>query len=144
MSIISDLKPGLTGIAQLRAIIETGAKSPIHKILDISLVTAEDGSVTVEALPRADHENPTGVVQAGYLAALLDAACGYAVQSVLPNRTTYATLELKVSCHRTVMSDTGRSGRKERFCRSRAASLSQRQRHSIASGDLSDRGVPPF
>lgn len=107
MSMLSELEPGLSGLAQLQALIAAGRQPPIHETLDIALVSAEEGSVVVEARPGAAHLNPAGIVQGGYVASVLDTACGCAVHSALPANTGFSTMELKVAYHRPVTVGTG-------------------------------------
>ncbi|MET0387582.1 MAG: PaaI family thioesterase [Polyangiales bacterium] len=107
MSLLSELDPQLTGLQQLHALIARGVQPTIHDTLDIALVSAEEGFVVVEARPSGKHLNPAGIVQGGYVAAVMDTACGCAVHSVLPPSTAFTTLELKVAYHRAVTTDTG-------------------------------------
>jgi uncharacterized protein (TIGR00369 family) len=104
---LSELAPGLNGLEQLRMLLGSGRQPPIHETLDITLMSAEEGLVTVEAHPGDRHLNPAGIVQGGYVAAVLDSACGCAVHSALPSRTAFSTLELKIAYHRPVTTDTG-------------------------------------
>jgi uncharacterized protein (TIGR00369 family) len=108
MSMLSLLEPGLTGLQQLRALIATGRQPSIHETLSIALVSVEEGHAVVEAMPGAAHLNPAGIVHGGYAATMLDTACGCAVHSALPTGTGFVTLELKVSYHRPLTSQTGK------------------------------------
>lgn len=107
MSMLADLPSGLSGLEQLRTLLASGRQPPIHETLDIALVSVEDGIVAVEARPGDRHLNPAGVVQGGYVATVLDTACGCAVHSALRPGVVYSTLELKVAYHRPVTSRTG-------------------------------------
>ena len=107
MSLLSELQPGLTGLEQLRAMLESTRQPPIHETLAIALVWAETGFVIVEAAPGERHLNPAGIVHGGYIATILDTACGCACHSALAANTGFATLELKVSYHRAVTTKTG-------------------------------------
>ncbi len=107
-SLLSQLDPGLDGLAQLRSVLAAGLQPPIHETLDIALVSAEYGLVTVEAMPSARHLNPAGTVHGGYIATILDTACGCAAHSALGAHTGYTTLELKISYHRPVTAQTGK------------------------------------
>jgi uncharacterized protein (TIGR00369 family) len=107
MSMLADLEPGLSGLAQLRALLASGRQPPIHETLDIALVSAEEGLVIVEARPGERHLNPAGIVQGGYIATVLDTACGCAVHSALRPGTAFSTLELKVAYHRALTTRTG-------------------------------------
>lgn len=107
MSMVSDLPAGLTGLEQLRALIDSDRQPPIHDTLRIRLVAVGEGRATVEAEPGDAHLNPAGIVQGGYVAAVLDTACGCAVHASLPANTGFSTAELKISYHRPVTADTG-------------------------------------
>ena len=108
LSMLAQLPRGLTGLQQLRALIDIGRQPSIHESLDIVLTSADEGSVVVQGNPSAKHLNPAGVVHGGYVATVLDTACGCAVHSVLPPDTGFTTLELKISYHRAVTPRTGR------------------------------------
>ncbi len=45
MSLLSNLKPGLTGLEQLRTLLAAGRKPSIHEALDIVLIAADEGAV---------------------------------------------------------------------------------------------------
>jgi uncharacterized protein (TIGR00369 family) len=108
MSLLSELPPGLTGLEQLRALLESSRQPPIHGTLAIALVWAEEGFVIVEAAPGERHLNPAGIIHGGYIATILDTACGCAVHSALAPDTGFSTLELKVAYHRPVTTKTGK------------------------------------
>jgi uncharacterized protein (TIGR00369 family) len=61
---------------------------------------------TVE--PAEFHYNPIGMVHGGLAATLIDSATGCAVQTTLPARTAYTTLEFKTNFVRPMSRDTGR------------------------------------
>lgn len=85
------------------------ARQPsIHETLNIALISAREGAVVVEARPSESHLNPAGTVAGGYIATILDAACGCAAHTALPPDTAYTTLELKLSYHRAITPDTGK------------------------------------
>lgn len=133
MSMLSELDSGLSGLEQLRALIGSGVQPPIHQTLEIALVSAEEGLVVVEAMPGDNHLNPAGIVQGGYVAAVMDTACGCAVHSTLPANAAYSTLELKVIYHRPVSSQTGR-------IRAEGRVLSTGRRAAFSEAKLFDAG----
>jgi uncharacterized protein (TIGR00369 family) len=108
MSLLSSLKPGLTGLDQLLALLDAGRQPSIHETLNIALISAREGAVVVEARPSESHLNPAGTVAGGYIATILDAACGCAAHTALPPDTAYTTLELKLSYHRAITPGTGK------------------------------------
>ena len=106
-NLISRLGEGLSGLEQLRAWIASGERPGIGVTLDFYLVQAEDGFVVFEATPGLHAYNPIGTVHGGYIATLLDSACGCACHSKLAADQAYTTLELKVAYHKAVTKDTG-------------------------------------
>jgi uncharacterized protein (TIGR00369 family) len=107
MSMLGKLEPGLDGLQQLRSLLASGKQPPIHETLDISLTLVEKGAVVVEARPGERHLNAAGIVQGGYIAAIMDTACGCAIHTLLPPNTGCSTIELKVAYHRPVTSRAG-------------------------------------
>ncbi|PZQ58233.1 MAG: thioesterase [Sphingomonas taxi] len=132
MSMLADLPPGLTGLEQLRALIDRDRQPPIHETLHIRLVAVDEGRATVEAEPGDAHLNPAGIVQGGYVAAVLDTACGCAVHASLPANTGFSTAELKVSYHRPV---TDRAG----LVRAEGQTLSVGRRAAFSEAKLYDQ-----
>ena len=79
----------------------------ISATLNMRLTHAEEGFVIFEATPDQRFYNLVGSAHGGYIATLLDSACGGAVHSRLAAGQTYITLELKTSYHRPVTIETG-------------------------------------
>ncbi len=97
----------LTGLQQLRALIEAGQRPGIGRSLDFQLVEIEAGRAVFEGTPGRHAYNPIGTVHGGYAATLLDSACGCAVHSRLEAGQRYTTLELKVAYHKALTDETG-------------------------------------
>ncbi len=97
----------LTGLQQLRALIEAGQRPGIGRSLDFQLVEIEAGHAVFEGTPGLHAYNPIGTVHGGYAATLLDSACGCAVHSRLEAGQRYTTLELKVAYHKALTAETG-------------------------------------
>ena len=97
-----------SGLEQLRAQMSSGKRAPIGETLDFSLVEAEAGKAVFEATPGPSAYNPFGAVHGGYIATLLDSACGCAVHTQLPADKGHTTLELKVSFLRGLTDKTGK------------------------------------
>ena len=68
---------------------------------------AERGRVVITLDPGEYLYNPVGVVQGGLITALLDAAMGCAVATLLASRDGYSTLELKVNLVRPLTAEAG-------------------------------------
>jgi len=107
VSLADDLAPGKSGLEQLRAMIGSGLSAGIGGTLKFSLVEIAEGLAVFEGLPGQHVYNPIGMVHGGYMAALLDSACGCAVHSRLSATQAYTTLELKVAYHRKITAETG-------------------------------------
>jgi uncharacterized protein (TIGR00369 family) len=97
----------MTGLDQVRALAENAARSPMMQLLEVSTVSAELGGVVMSATPRATFNNQVGVMHGGYIATLLDNACGAAAHSVLDGAHYCLTLEIKVAYLRAIHADMG-------------------------------------
>lgn len=107
MNLIDDIAPGLSGLETLQALIAGGGRPPIGDSLDFTFTEVGDGWAVFAGTPGIHAYNPIGTVHGGYAATLLDSACGCAVHSKLSPDQAYTTLELKVSYHRAITTDTG-------------------------------------
>jgi len=130
-SLFDEISPGLPGIEQLRAMIDTGRRPAIGDSLDFQLVEVGEGSAAFEGVPGRHAYNPIGTVHGGYAATLLDSACGCAVHSRLTATQGYTTLELKVSYHRPMTTETG-------LVRATATLVSFGRRVAFAQATLTD------
>jgi len=107
MSMVEAIGGGLDGLAQLRALMDSGRKPGILVSLDFDFVEVDAGRAVFAGVPGDHAYNPIGTVHGGYAATLLDSACGCAVHSRLQAGQGYTTLELKVAYHRAVTRDSG-------------------------------------
>lgn len=131
ISLVDEIGPGLSGIQQLRALIDSGRRPGIAESLDIRLVEVDEGRAVFEGVPGRHAYNPIGTVHGGYAATLLDSACGCAVHSRLTATQGYTTLELKVSYHKAMTADTG-------LVRAEATLVSFGRRAAFAQATLTD------
>ncbi|KMY85172.1 hypothetical protein BUMB_02059 [Candidatus Paraburkholderia calva] len=107
MSLIKETAAGLDGLAQLRKLIASGRKPGILMSLEFDFIEVESGRA-VFADVSGDHTyNPIGAVHGGYVATLLDSACGCSAHSCLTATHAYTTLELKVAYHKAITRDMG-------------------------------------
>ena len=106
-SLADQIGAGLSGLEQLRALMDTGKLPGIGKSLQFTLTDVNEGRAVFEGVPGTHAYNPIGMVHGGYAAALLDSACGCAIHSSLAAGQKYTTLELKVAYHRAMTVDTG-------------------------------------
>ena len=81
---------------------------PIAELLDFGVTELGPGRAVFTARPGRQHYNPSGTVHGGYAATLIDSATGCAVQTRLPARIGYGTIELKVNYVRRIDETTGR------------------------------------
>src|ERR1700761_3039669 len=107
MNQVADMPAGLTGLEQLRRLLGAESRPPIGDTLDFYLTEVEEGRVVFERGPTMRLYNPIGTVHGGYIATLLDSACGCAIHSRLSATQAYTTLELKVAYHKAVTRDAG-------------------------------------
>ena len=98
----------ISGIEYLKA-LQSGElpPPPIAVLMDMWITEVSEGRVVFAAEPAEYHYNPLGTVHGGVMATLLDSALGCVVQSMLPARTTYTTVELKVNYLRPITAQTG-------------------------------------
>jgi uncharacterized protein (TIGR00369 family) len=107
MDTIRNNAAGLTGLEQLRALMDACTPAPIGVTLGFILVEIEHGRAVFEGRPDRSVYNPIGSVHGGYAATLLDSACGCAVHAALSPTQGYTTLELKVAYHRALSDASG-------------------------------------
>jgi uncharacterized protein (TIGR00369 family) len=84
--------------------------------IGMRLASFKNGEAVVELDADASHANPMGTVQGGILAAIADAAMGWAYMTTLAEGESYTTLEIKTNFLRPV-----RAGRLEARARVRNA-----------------------
>jgi len=93
----------LSGIEQLRLGFQADDNAaPIANTLGFRLIEVEEGRVVFESTPTRAVYNPIGTVHGGYIATLLDSACGCVVHSMLKPGQAYTSLEIKVVFHRAL------------------------------------------
>lgn len=97
----------LSGLEQVQALIAANRQPPFGHKLGISLIEASEGHALFEGTPTERDYNPMGTVHGGYIASILDSACGIAAHTGLAPGQSYTTAELKVSYMRPL---TARSG----------------------------------
>ena len=95
------------GLSQIRALLATGRQPPLGEKLGIALIEADYGHAIFEATPDGSSYNPMGSVHGGYIATILDSACGIAAHTALKPGYGYTTLELKVSFVKGLRSSSG-------------------------------------
>ena len=97
----------LSGLEQLRAAMRGEAPiAPIAATVGFDLKAVDEGHVVFEGVPSQAVYNPLGTVHGGWIATLLDSACGCVVHSMLKPGQAYTTLELKTVYHRALTAGT--------------------------------------
>ena len=100
---------GMAGIDSLRLLLdEQVPPQPMSVLMRIALREIDEGRVTVEAEPAAEHLSLLGTVHGGFVATLLDTVMASAVHSTLAADRTFATLTLEVKMLRPLTDTTGR------------------------------------
>ena len=105
--LLDHFDPALTGMEIVRKMLDEDLRPPMGETLDMRLVEAEPGKITLESTPDARMLNPVGTVHGGWVSTLLDFACGYVVLSKLGPGQRFTTLELKVVFHRALTTGSG-------------------------------------
>jgi uncharacterized protein (TIGR00369 family) len=83
-------------------------KHPLHKILNIEIVSIGDGTAIVHSMPEAKFENAMGRMHGGYIASILDAVMGSAVSSKVPKGLAFGTIDLNAKYVRKIEVATGK------------------------------------
>jgi uncharacterized protein (TIGR00369 family) len=83
-------------------ILEEHLEAPMSRLLGLRLVHVTTGEVTLQADPQAMFRNRQGVMHGGYIATLLDCACGFAGCTMVPDGSFSLTAELKVAYLRKI------------------------------------------
>ncbi len=97
----------LSGLEQVEQLLQAGLQPPFGRKTRVSLIEAAHGHSVFEGRPDESDYNPMGTVHGGYIAAILDSACGIAAHTGLRPFQAYTTADLKVSFLRPL---TERSG----------------------------------
>jgi uncharacterized protein (TIGR00369 family) len=71
-------------------------------LLGMRLAAFASGEATVELDATSAHGNPMGTVQGGIIAAVADAAMGWAYMTTLGEGESYTTVEMKINFLRAV------------------------------------------
>lgn len=99
---------GMSGLAFLQAICDGRLpQAPIAERLDFRLAQADEGLAVFVGTPRVEHYNPIGGVHGGWYGTLLDSCMACAVQTTLPQGTSYTTVEYSVNLVRGITVEAG-------------------------------------
>ena len=141
-----------SGLDALRAIREGALPPwPMQRLLQMDLVTLEQGRVEVRCAVDESVYSPLGAVHGGLVCTLLDTVAGCAVLSTLPRGTGFTSIELKVSFLRPVAVASGpltavgrvvKAGRRIAFAEGQVVDAAGRD-VATASSSLLVFPVPP-
>lgn len=99
---------GGPGLSLIRAMASGDVLPPSSMSrLGIEFVSVAEGTTTLRRAPDDTSYNPVGPAHGTTVAALFDVALGSAIQSALPERRTYATLDTRISYLRPVTATSG-------------------------------------
>lgn len=98
----------MTRLDEIRKVIN-GERDfpPSGKLLQLKMVTAEEGSTTIEMPIRPEILNRGGGVQGGFLASLADANMGTSLATLCDEDESHSTIELKLSYLKPALADAG-------------------------------------
>lgn len=97
-----------SGLEFLQAVARGELRAPIQDTLEMDLTKAEEGRVEYQLTPQEFHFNPAGTLHGGVMATIVDSAMSCAIWTLLPPRTGWTTMELKLGLVRTVTKESGR------------------------------------
>ena len=98
----------MSGLEYMQALRDgTVPPPPILHLMNMDLVSVEEGVAVFSAQPDESHYNPIGAVHGGFACTVLDSVAGCAVQTTLPKGFGYTSLEIKVSYLRALSTTTG-------------------------------------
>ena len=88
----------MSGAEFVQALLDgTFPEPPFAALVGARLVSAGDGEAVLRCVPDESFYSPIGMVHGGLLCTLLDTVAGLAVHSLLPARTGFSTIEIKVN-----------------------------------------------
>ena len=106
---LAEAARSMPGIEFLRAIRDGRLPPPpIAQLMGFSLVEVEPGYAVFECVPGEQHYNPIGAVHGGLAMTLLDSAMACSVQTRMPDKAGYTTLEAKTNLVRPISATTGK------------------------------------
>lgn len=86
--------------------IESGIqKQSFARLLDLKLETAESGQVSISCRKREDLLQQNGLIHGGVIAAVAEAASGYAALTLLPKGYSVMAVEYKINFLRPASGD---------------------------------------
>ena len=96
------ISQAVSGLDDLQAQLADWHGSGMAETMNMRLIAVADGEATFEAIPSPKYYNPQMRMHGGYAATIIDSAMGCAVQTKLPAKIGYGTIELKVNYVRKI------------------------------------------
>ncbi|ALS99873.1 PaaI family thioesterase [Lacimicrobium alkaliphilum] len=93
----------MSGIERLKLFAEDGKRGGMDKNLGYGFTHIEPGQVQLSYTPKEQHMNLIGSLHGGVLAALLDAAMGCSVLTLLDNQERYTMIDLNTKFIKAIM-----------------------------------------
>lgn len=98
----------MPGLEFLKLSLDRNFPQPeMARTMNFRLSAVDDGVAILDCTPGDRHLNHLGAVHGGWAMTALDAALGVAVQSTLPARRVFTTLETKVNMVRAIRPNLG-------------------------------------
>jgi len=86
-------------------VINDHSTDQLHSIMEVEILTAEEGKITSRMPVLPKHLSPLGKIHAAAIIALADTTCGFGTHSHLPEgAASFVTIELKSNFLGTVSS----------------------------------------
>ena len=76
MNLLEDIGIDMSGLEQLRVMMQTNREPGMARTLEIRLIEVDEGRVVFESILGVHVYNPVGTVHGGFAATVLDFACG--------------------------------------------------------------------
>ncbi len=98
----------MSGLEAIQAVRDGRVSPPpIARLMNFTIVEADEGRVVFEGYPGEEHYNPISVVHCGFALTLFDSAMGCAIHTTLPKGVGYTTTDVQVRFIRAITKDTG-------------------------------------
>ncbi len=97
----------LTGLEFLRKTMQSKNQSPMAHLMNLRVITAQDGMAQIQGEPSEKFYNPMMRVHGGFIATLIDSALGCAVLTKMSAGVGVGTVSLSVNFVRKIEVATG-------------------------------------
>jgi uncharacterized protein (TIGR00369 family) len=126
---------------EIEELFRNGAMPPCAQTLGADILDVADGYIKVRFMAREEFYNPAGVVQGGFLSAMLDDTLGPAILTTLDEGEVHTTIDLHVRFLRPAVAgpliSEGRVTHRGRTVRVSEGTLSTEDGKLVAVADCS-------